>query len=113
MENKVQRLKTTNVENGKEKGSCCGRKLCTGSTMRPEIRTGTTPRLKDELIEQARNFFNEYYTSIKSLDHMWVTFELNFSCLLQFITGTLRKIMASEDPSDPHDSRQQTNFLLC
>ncbi|KAG1651693.1 Nitric oxide synthase, salivary gland [Nymphon striatum] len=75
MENKIQRLKTTNVENGKERfdtlhihsqqGSCCGRKLCTGSTMRPEIRTGTTPRLKDELIEQARNFFNEYYTSIK------------------------------------------------
>ncbi|KAG1701660.1 Dehydrogenase/reductase SDR family member 11 [Nymphon striatum] len=29
-----------------------------------------------------------------------------------FITGTLRKIMASEDPSDPHDSRQQTFFYV-
>ncbi|KAG1682319.1 Kinesin-like protein KIF1B [Nymphon striatum] len=31
---------------------------------------------------------------------------------IQFITGTLRKIMASEDPSDPHDSRQQTFFYV-
>ncbi|KAG1683684.1 C-type mannose receptor 2 [Nymphon striatum] len=41
----------------------------------------------------------------------WATGQPNR--LKKFITGTLRKIMASEDPSDPHDSRQQTNFLLC
>ena len=49
---------------------------------------------------------------------LWATFCTIFSCLLQLITGTLRKTMASGNPSDPHASdphasKQETDFLLC
>ncbi|KAG1685134.1 Nitric oxide synthase, brain [Nymphon striatum] len=76
IEKKIERMKITNIENRKERfdtlhtqthpDACCGRKVCNGSSMRPFLRMGSTPRPKDELIKQAQSFFDEYYTSIKS-----------------------------------------------